>query len=90
MNLSRHASTRSRQRAIPPLVLQWLEDFGSETYDGNGAVILCFDKRAKRRLESAMGKMPVQRMKEWLSAYAIVALDGTMITTGYRSKRVKH
>ena len=85
-----HADQRSRQRGLPPLVLQWLEAYGAENHDGHGAVILYFDKRARRRLEMAIGREPVRRMSEWLNAYAVVANDGRTITVGHRYKRIKH
>ena len=40
MNMTYHAAIRSQQRGIPPLVMQWLDQFGEECYDGHGAIIL--------------------------------------------------
>ncbi|MDP6652334.1 MAG: hypothetical protein QGF90_09550 [Gammaproteobacteria bacterium] len=31
-----HAAIRAQQRCIPPLVDQWLSQFGEEEYDGHG------------------------------------------------------
>jgi len=77
-----------QQRGLPPLIVHWLEDFGSERYDGHGGVILFFDKRARRSLERAVGREPVRRMHEWLDAYVVVAHDGTAVTVGHRCKRL--
>jgi hypothetical protein len=76
-----------QQRGLPPLIVQWLEDFGSERYDGHGGLILFFDKRARRALERAVGREPVRRMNDWLDAYLVVAHDGTGITAGRRYRR---
>lgn len=85
---SRHASTRAQQRGLPPLVLQWLEDFGRESHDGQGAVVRYFDRPARRALERSVGREPVRRMSEWMDGYAVVALDGSLITVGHRYKRI--
>jgi hypothetical protein len=39
MNITYHAATRSQQRCVPPLIMQWLDQFGEEQYDGHGAII---------------------------------------------------
>lgn len=85
-----HAAARLRQRALPPLVLDWLHQFGHEHHDGRGGVILHFDKPARRRLERAVGREPVRRMKQWLNAYAVLGRDGALITAGHRFKRLRH
>ena len=88
LQVSRHAAARMQQRGLPPLVLQWFEDYGSERYDGHGGVIRFFDKRARRALERSVGREPVRRMHEWLNSYAVVAHDGTAVTVGRRHKRL--
>jgi hypothetical protein len=49
--ISNHASRRMQKRSVPPIVLDWLHDYGSEQYDGRGAVIRYFDRAAKERLK---------------------------------------
>lgn len=83
-----HANKRLQQRCLPPLVVDWLHQFGHEQHDGRGAIILHFDKPAQRRLERAVGREPVRRMKQWLNAYVVVTTDGEIITAGYRFRRV--
>lgn len=90
MRATYHAIARAQQRGIPPLIIHWLEDFGRQTYDGHGARVLWFDKSARRNLERSVGRESVRRMHEWLNAYAVVSLDGPVITVGRRYKRVKH
>lgn len=86
--MTEHATRRLQQRALPPLVLDWLHQFGHELHDGRGGVILHFNKPARRRLERAVGGEPVRRMKDWLSAYAVMTTDGQLITAGHRFKRI--
>lgn len=85
-----HARARLRQRALPPLVLDWLHQFGHEHHDGRGAVILHFNRPARRRLGRAVGRQPVRRMKDWLDVYAVVTTDGHLITAGHRFKQLRH
>lgn len=86
---SKHASHRLQKRAIPPIVLDWLRDYGSEQYDGRGAVIRYFDRAAKTRLEQVCGRRFVQMNKKYLAAYMIEDTAGqTVITVGYRNHRI--
>lgn len=86
--MTAHGHKRTQQRALPPLVFDWLHQFGHEHHDGRGGVILHFDKLARRRLERVVGREPVRRMKDWLNAYAVITTDGQLITAGYRFKRI--
>jgi hypothetical protein len=85
---SKHALVRGQQRAIPPLICEWLCEFGTEAPGAGGAVIRFFDKRARRRLSKVMGREPVLRMKDKLSCY-LVEVDGTVITVGHRTRRIR-
>lgn len=85
-----HLQQRMQQRGVPPLIVQWLEDFGKEGYNHEGCIVLSFDKNAKRRLEQAVGREPVRRMSEWLKAYLVISIDGVRITTGIRYRRIKN
>lgn len=89
-SLTQHAQARMQQRTVPPLVLDWLETYGRETHAGGCSVILSFDKPARRRLERAIGREPVRRMKQWLNAYAVMGENGTLLTVGYRYRRLPH
>jgi hypothetical protein len=85
-----HVQIRTQQRSIPPLVMQWLEDFGDEVHDHHGGIILHFGKRARRRLAKVVGREPVKRMNDWLSTYMVISTDGVRITAGIRYRRIKH
>lgn len=86
---SKHAAARAKQRGIPPLIEQWLDEFGEEDYDGHGAVRVYFSRRSVRAMERAFGREPVRRMSEYLDAYKIENLgDGQVITVGHRTTRI--
>ena len=87
---TRHADTRSQQRGIPPLVSQWLDQYGREEYDGRGGIRLYFDKRSIRAMERDLGREPVRRMDSYLRCYKLVSpLDGVNLTVGHRRNHVR-
>jgi hypothetical protein len=90
MNKHLHAEKRSQQRGIPPLIIEWLEEFGEQVYDHHGAVILHFTNKSRRKLEKAVGHEVVRRLSEWLDSYAVQSLNGNLITVGHRYQRIWH
>lgn len=89
MNMTHHAAVRSQQRGIPPLILQWLDLYGEEQYDGHGAIIRYFSRSSRRAMEREFGSSPVRKMSEFLNAYKVESQNGTVITTGHLTKRIK-
>ena len=89
MNMTYHAAIRSQQRGIPPLIVQWLDQFGEELYDGHGAIIRYFSRASRRAMERQFGSNPVKKMSEFLNAYKVENQEGTVITTGHLTKRIK-
>ena len=88
MARSQHAQTRAQQRGIPPLVEQWLDDFGEQRYDGRGGVVRFFSRRSRRHLERACGRAVVARLSEFLDCYKVESIDnGKTITLGHRTQR---
>jgi hypothetical protein len=88
-SISNHASRRVQKRSVPPIVLDWLKDYGAEQYDGRGAVIRYFDRAAKARLAEVCGHRFVQSNKKYLAAYLVEDTAGqSVITVGYRSRRI--
>jgi hypothetical protein len=84
-NFTDHAAIRQQQRGIPPLVSDWLLDFGDEQFDGRGGVIRYFSKKCIKKLEREVGKQPVARMSEYLRCYLVQSsCDGKVITLGKR------
>jgi hypothetical protein len=87
--ISNHASRRMQKRSVPPIVLDWLQDYGSEQYDGRGAVIRYFNRAAKERLERVCGRQFVQANKKYLAVYIVEDISGqSLITIGYRNRRI--
>ena len=86
--MTRHASTRAQQRGLPPLIVNWLDTYGARAQDRDGAAILYFDKQSRRNLEKDVGSQVVDRLRPFLDAYLVMADDGTVITLGWRFKRV--
>lgn len=88
---SAHSITRMQQRGIPPLIRDWLIDFGEEIYDHHGGIIYHFTREARRKLEKNFGRVAVSRLNEWLNAYLVLSVnDGVLITVGKRYKKIRH
>ncbi len=80
-----HASLRSQQRGIPPLVSEWLMDYGTEIYDGHGGVVRYFTPKTVRKIEKIVGREPVRRMSEFMRCYLVQSsYNGNVITVGKR------
>ena len=87
MNTTKHAAVRMQQRGIPPLILEWLLEYGATTYDGHGGRIRYFDKQAKQRIRHSKGEIVLRRLHELFDSYAVVSNDGAVVTVGHRYKR---
>jgi len=80
-----HATVRAQQRGIPPLIQNWLIDYGAEEFDGGGGVIRYFSNDCIRKMEREIGREPLKRMSEYLRCYLIQSSsDGAVITVGKR------
>ena len=88
MELSHHARTRTQQRAIPPMLIDLLTQFGSTEPAGDGASKVFFDKTARRRVKAYAGPL-AGLLDEHLDVYAVGARDGRVITAAHRTKRIK-
>ena len=87
--MSKHVSRRIQKRSVPPIVLDWLRDYGREQYDGRGGVIRYFDNAAKERLAQVCGRRFVQSNKKYLAVYMVEDTCGqSLITVGYRNRRI--
>lgn len=84
-NYSQHAEARTQQRGIPPLVHDWLLDYGEERYDGRGGVIRYFNKHSVRKMERDFGRAPLKRLTDYFRCYLVESSrDGAVITVGKR------
>ena len=85
--LTRHAQARMKQRGIRPEAVECLLDFGREPFDHRGGVVLYLDKAARRRLSRAQpGRKDLGRLARM---YAVLGMDGAVITVGHRRGRVR-
>jgi hypothetical protein len=90
VSLTRHAAGRCQQRSVPPIIVDWLLNYGARVRADGGAEIVFFDKRALRALERSTGPGIVARLSDVVrGTYAIVADDGAVITVGHRYRRVE-
>lgn len=88
MILTSHAQTRAQQRAVPPLIIDWLNRYGEEAFDGRGGIRRYFSKRSRRALEHDCGRAPVRCMEAFLKTYLIESVDdGSIITVGHVTRR---
>ena len=86
MHLTKHAQTRSQQRAIPPMLIDLLLQFGSSERAGTGVSKVFFDKASRRKVKAYAG--PLARiLDDHLDVYAVVSDDLQVITTGHRTER---
>lgn len=83
-----HGHKRCIERAIPPLVLDWLIAFGrrQRTY---GCTKFYFDKRSRRELMRAVPPDLLRRFESKLDTMAVVADSGALVTVAYRRRRIK-
>ena len=81
---TKHCSTRSQQRGVPPMVKDWLLSYGQENHDGHGAIVRYFNDNSIRQMEREIGREPIRRMSEFLRCYLVEGIDGAIITIGKR------
>lgn len=86
-DLTGHAEMRAKQRGVPPLIIDWLRDYGAIHYDKLGAEIRYFNKQSRRKLERLVGRKVIGRLHSLLDTY-IVEKNGVVITVGRRYKRL--
>ncbi len=86
MNMTKHAQVRSQQRAIPPMLIDLLLQFGASERAGTGVSKVFFDKTSRRRVKAYAGPL-ASLLEDHLDVYAVVNDDQTIITTGHRTVR---
>jgi hypothetical protein len=86
---SDHARVRMQQRGVPPLIVEWLLQYGAQVYDHRGARIRYFDKKSRKRIRRAVGDIALRRLHELFDCYAVVAEDGTVVTVGHSYGRIR-
>ena len=89
MNQTTHCQVRAQQRCLPPIIHQWLNEFGDEAYDGHGGVRVFFSHRSIRAMERVLGRHFVRQNQKYLQAYRVESShDGQVITAGWRVQRL--
>ena len=86
MTNSNHAQVRYQQRGVSPMIVDLLLEYGSRIYDGRGAEICYFDRKAKKRVQTYAGVL-FNRLNEYLDTYAVVVGE-RIITVGVRYKKI--
>ncbi|CAM8319388.1 hypothetical protein MCEMOHM34_00510 [Candidatus Methylopumilus universalis] len=89
VTVSHHAQIRMQQRAITADMLESLLDFGQVKFNGQGTEILTFPKKVVKHLKKELNHKVFMKIERHLNLYAIMSSDGELITTGYRTKRLK-
>lgn len=85
MALTHHASVRAQQRGIPPLIVEWLLEYGAQAKGSDGAMHRYFDKRSRKRLARVVGEQVVDRMGDLTDTFLVQSSDnGNVITVGHR------
>jgi hypothetical protein len=87
MNMTRHASIRSQQRAIPPIMIDLLLQFGKSESAGAGVAKMFFDRQARKRVAAYAGPL-ASLLDAHMDLYAVVGLDMQVITVGHRLERI--
>jgi hypothetical protein len=89
MNITKHARDRLQQRAIPPLIIEWLCNYGCRLEGYNGTTICFFDKESRRSLSSEVGHVVIRRLSDLMDSYLVLSGD-SIVTVGHRYKPLKH
>ena len=80
MNYTKHASIRVQQRCIPPLIVNWLLEYGRRER-AQGADRITFDKKSRKELARDVGTPVVKQMSRYLNTCIVVDSETeTMIT----------
>ncbi len=88
MQMSHHAEVRRQQRAIPPMVIDLLTQFGKTEPAGDGTRKVFFDKSARRKVKAYAGPL-AGLLEPHLDVYAVVADDEKLVTIGHRYERIR-
>lgn len=88
LQMTRHATSRSQQRAIPQMALDLLLQFGCVEPAGNGCQRVFLDKPARKRLDAYAGPI-AHHLREHLDIFAVLSAEQAVVTVGHRVERVR-
>lgn len=86
-DLTRHGALRQQQRCVPPIVIDWVIQYGVRRPAGSGTEHVELDKPGRRDLAREIGSWTYSRLEPKLNAFVILDAYGCVITTGYRTRR---
>jgi hypothetical protein len=89
MLFSEHAKSRSRSRSIKDLSVMLVKRFGRSVKSSDNSEIWIANKRARRDILKLI-KAVQQNFERADPLFAVVAADGTVITAGRRTRRIRH
>ena len=83
------AQAKKSQRAIPPIIINWLCQFGCRITGMNGTTVIYFDKESKRTMCSEIGHIVVRRLDDMMDAYVVMSKE-RVVAVGHRFKPLRH
>lgn len=86
--MSKHASNRLQQRAIPPMMLDLLFDYGKFEHDHRGAGVYYFNKVGKEHARVALQQCKSKQIDHCLNVYLIMGSNGSIVTVGHLAKKI--
>jgi len=86
MNMT--AQAKKSQRAIPPIIINWLCQFGCRITGMNGTTVIYFDKESKRTMCSEIGHIVVRRLDDMMDAYVVMSKE-RVVAVGHRFKPLR-
>ena len=87
MHITRHAQARIQQRAIPPFVIDLLQDYGEVSYH-RGREIFQFTQKSCRTIKRDLGREQLPAIEKYFNAY-IVTQENNLITVAYQDRHLK-
>lgn len=86
--ITQHAAIRMQQRGINEQTLDYLFRYGSRMHDNRGCLIVFFNKHSRKRLKKSQDISLPKAIESQMDAYAVVSVDGEVLTVGHRFKRI--
>jgi hypothetical protein len=86
---SKHSQSRCQKRGIPLEIQKWLSKYGVERHIGRCTVLVSFNRISIKAMQKEMGRHYVQQNKKYLNTYRVESLDGTIITTGWKTPKFR-
>jgi hypothetical protein len=86
--ITKHAAIRMQQRGINEQTLDYLVRYGSRMHDNRGCLIVFFNKHSRKHLTEFQNAYLPKPIKSQMDAYAVVSIDGKVLTVGHRFKRI--